>query len=130
MIRALVVDDEPLARDVLRFFLDDEPDVLLVGESANGREAAAAIRQEEPDLVFLDVRMPDQSGLDVIAEIGPENMPAVIFVTAFDEHAVEAFELHAVDYLLKPVAEERLRQAVARARERFRLRQIEDAAGQ
>ncbi len=90
MIRALVVDDEPLARDIIRFFIADEPDVAIVGECGDGHEAAAAIRELAPSLVFLDVQMPSLGGLDVVAEIGTENMPAIIFVTAFDEHAVAA----------------------------------------
>ncbi len=129
MIRVLLVDDEPLARDVIRFFLSDEPAVRIVSECETGREAVAAIHKLEPDLVFLDVQMPDWSGLDVLAQVGPEQMPAVIFVTAFDEHAVQAFDFHAVDYLLKPVEEERFRQALRRARERLDYHELRNAAG-
>ena len=115
-IRALLVDDEPLAREGMRMHLASEPDIQIAGEAADGVQAVEAIRALRPDLVFLDVQMPEVDGLQVVERIGPGAMPAVIFVTAYHEHAVRAFELHAVDYLLKPVREERLRSALARAR--------------
>lgn len=118
-IRTLLVDDEPLAREGMRMHLAAEPDVEIVGEAADGVQAAEAIRALRPDLVFLDVQMPEVDGLQVVERVGAGAMPAVIFVTAYHQHAVRAFELHAVDYLLKPVAEERLRSALARARLRL-----------
>ena len=107
MIRVLVVDDEPIARRRVRRMLKAEQDVEVVGECGNGREAIEAIRQHRPDLVFLDIQMPDVDGFGVVSEIGPENMPAVVFVTAYDEYALRAFEAHALDYLLKPYSDER-----------------------
>ena len=115
-IRTLLVDDEPLAREGMRMFLASQPDIQIAGEAADGVQAVEAIRALRPDLVFLDVQMPEVDGLQVVERIGPSAMPAVIFVTAYHQHAVRAFELHAVDYLLKPVREERLRSALARAR--------------
>ena len=127
-LRALIVDDEPLARDVIRFFLAEEPDVEVIGESQNGREAVRTIRNSKPDLVFLDVQMPGWSGFDVLAEIGPATVPAILFVTAFDRYALRAFEVHAVDYLLKPIAEARLREALRRVRERLGNRALRQEA--
>ena len=111
----LVVDDEPLARAVLRELLQSECGIIGVRDARNGAEAVESIRRAPPDLVLLDVHMPKLDGFDVIAEIGAELMPPVVFVTAFDKHAVRAFEVHAVDYLLKPVDPARLRDAVDRA---------------
>jgi len=121
-IRALLVDDEPLAREGMRMHLALEPDIRVVGEAADGVQAVEAIRALRPDLVFLDVQMPEVDGLQVVERVGPGSMPAVIFVTAYHQHAVRAFDLHAVDYLLKPVREERLRSALARARLRLASR--------
>jgi two-component system LytT family response regulator len=118
-IRTLLVDDEPLAREGMRLHLACEPDVEVIGEAADGVQAVEAIRTLRPDLVFLDVQMPEVDGLQVVERIGAAAMPAVIFVTAYHQHAVRAFELHAVDYLLKPVGEQRLRSALARARLRL-----------
>ena len=118
-LRTLIVDDEPLARDGLRMHLAGEPDVEVVGEAGDGARAVEAIRALQPDLVFLDVQMPEMDGLQVVEQVGPARMPAVVFATAYHQHAVRAFELHAVDYLLKPVTEERLRGAVSRARLRL-----------
>ena len=118
-IRTLIVDDEPLARERLRVLLSAEPDVELVGECADGDEAVAAIRASAPDLVFLDVQMPGTGGLDVIREVGPERMPFVVFATAYDEYAIRAFEVNALDYLLKPFDGDRMRTALDRARERI-----------
>jgi len=115
-IRALIVDDEPIARRGLRQLLRTEPDVEIVGECTDGREAVAAIRAGKPDLVFLDVQMPLMSGFGVVEALGAENLPAVVFVTAYDEHAIRAFEVHALDYLLKPVDPERFQKTLARAR--------------
>jgi two-component system LytT family response regulator len=115
-LRTIVVDDESLARRGLKLRLQQLDDVEVVAECRNGREALAAIAELAPDLVFLDIQMPGLDGLDVVRQIQPDDMPLIVFVTAFDQYAVQAFELHAVDYVLKPVEEERLEQAVAHAR--------------
>jgi two-component system, LytTR family, response regulator len=116
MIRALIVDDEPIARRRIRRLLGGEPDVTIVGECGDGRAAIDAIRAERPDLVFLDVQMPEGDGFSVISAVG-EAMPAVVFVTAYDQYALGAFEVHALDYLLKPFNRKRFAQTLARARE-------------
>ena len=114
-IRALVVDDEPVARGHLRTLLEDRGDVVVVDECGDGRTAVDRIRSLGPDLVLLDVQMPELDGLGVVRAIGPERMPAVVFVTAHDQHAVEAFEVHALDYVLKPVHRSRFNGAIDRA---------------
>jgi two-component system, LytTR family, response regulator len=114
-IRTLVVDDEPLARRRLARLLDAEPGVEVVGVCASGREAVDAIRRDRPDLVFLDVQMPELDGFGVLAEVGAERLPAIVFVTAYDRYALQAFEVHALDYLLKPYTPARLSAAVERA---------------
>jgi two-component system LytT family response regulator len=121
-MRALIVDDEPLARERLRSLLAQEPDVVVAGECANGDEAVAALRARPADLVFLDVQMPGRDAFEVIREVGPERMPAVVFVTAFDRYAVRAFEVQAIDYLLKPFDSERFRDAMGRVRRRIAAR--------
>ena len=118
-LRVLIVDDEPLVRDGIRNGLKALPDVDVLGECSSGRQAIEAISSKEPNLVLLDVEMQDCSGLDVVRHIGPEQMPLVIFITAYDQYAVKAFELNAVDYLLKPFDEERLTNSIQRARERI-----------
>jgi len=123
-VRALVVDDEPLARAGMRGLLADDPDVALVGECANGGEAIAAIRTHAPDLVLLDVQMPEVDGFAVVREIGVARMPVVVFVTAFDRYALRAFDAQALDYLLKPFSDERFRQALDRAKEEVRRRRL------
>jgi two-component system LytT family response regulator len=120
-LRVLLVDDEPLARDSLRLILASDPQVEIVGECGDGASAVTAIRALSPDLVFLDVRMPELDGFGVVDAVGPERMPAVVFVTAYDEHAVRAFEVHALDYVLKPFDDDRLRAALSRAREHLAL---------
>jgi two-component system, LytTR family, response regulator len=115
-IRVLVVDDEPLARSGVRELLQRDADLEVIGEAASGAEAVEALRELKPDLVMLDVQMPGMSGFDVIRTVGPEHMPAVVFVTAFDQFAVRAFEVNAVDYLLKPFDDERFSLTVARAK--------------
>ena len=125
-IRTLIVDDEPLGRERIRMLLQDDPEALLVGECKDGHEAVAAIEAQQPDLVFLDVQMPELDGLGVIRSVGVEHMPAVIFVTAYDEYAVHAFEVHALDYLLKPFDIERFAEAFERAAELIRHRQKTD----
>jgi two-component system LytT family response regulator len=126
-LRVLIVDDEPLARHRIEDLLRAEPGVEIVGTSEDGVEAVEHIRSLRPDLVFLDVQMPGATGLEVVARVGPEKMPATIFVTAYDDHALAAFEVAAVDYLVKPFDDERFAQAFRRARERVRMKQVEQA---
>jgi two-component system LytT family response regulator len=126
-VRVLVVDDEPLARRRIEDLLRHEPDVTLAATAGDGAEALKAIRSLRPDLVFLDIQMPGMTGLEVVDAVGPAEMPATIFVTAYDRHAIRAFEVAAVDYLVKPFDDERFAQALARARERIRLREVERA---
>jgi two-component system LytT family response regulator len=118
MIRTLIVDDEALARERLRSLLSREDEVELVGECAGGAEAVQEIQRLQPDLVFLDIQMPEVDGFDVVAQVGPENCPAIVFATAYDEFALRAFETSAIDYLLKPVSADRLRKTLARANAR------------
>jgi len=117
-LRTLIVDDEPLARERLRTLLQAEDGVEIVGECSDGASAVRAVRERAPDLVFLDVQMPLLDGFEVVAEIGTERMPPVIFVTAYDEYAIRAFDVHALDYLLKPFERARFHTALARAKER------------
>ena len=123
-IRALIVDDEALARQRIRKLLGGEPDLEIAGESSNGPEAIRFIREQRPDLVFLDVQMPEVSGFDVLRALPESNWPAVIFVTAHDQHAIAAFEVHALDYLLKPFTQARLLAAVQRARQHLQARDL------
>ena len=116
MIRTLIVDDEPLARDGLRMRLAGQPDVEIVGEAADGPAAVDAIRTLRPDLVYLDVQMPGLDGFQVLERVGDANLPMVVFVTAHDDRALRAFEIHALDYLLKPFPEERFLESLRRAR--------------
>ncbi len=129
-LRVLVVDDEALARQRLCTLLARVPDVVVVGECQNGLEAVASIREERPDLVFLDVQMPELDGFDVITEVGTDKMPPVIFVTAFDDYAVAAFEFGAFDYLLKPVDHVRFHHTLDRARRRLNESPQTGIAGQ
>ena len=115
-IRTLVVDDEPLARERLASLLSAEPDIEIVGQCRDGEEAVTAIMDHTPDLVFLDVQMPAMNGFEVIEAVGTERMPLVIFVTAFDQHALKAFQVRALDYVLKPFDRERFQEALQRAR--------------
>lgn len=115
-IRTLIVDDEPLARSHLRALLAGDPDLEVAGECASGPEAVEAIRRQAPDLVLLDIQIPELDGFEVIREIGADAMPVVLFVTAYDEHALRAFEAHALDYLMKPVHRDRLARALGRAK--------------
>lgn len=115
-LRALIVDDERLARLKLRRFLDEQPDVEIVGECGSGAEAVERIRAERPDLLFLDIQMPGLDGFAVLREVGPERRGRVVFVTAHDEHAVRAFEVEALDYLLKPFDRTRFEQTLDRVR--------------
>jgi two-component system LytT family response regulator len=115
-IRALIVDDEPLARKRIRRFLTEEPDMSVIDECGTGREAIQAIEEKPTDLLFLDIQMPGISGFEVIQSISAERMPFVIFITAYDQHALKAFEVHALDYLLKPFKQDRFQKALERAR--------------
>jgi two-component system LytT family response regulator len=119
-IRTLIVDDMSLARERLKHALAADAEIEVVGEAANGREAVGAIWSLTPDLVFLDVQMPQMDGFEVVEEIGDERMPAVVFVTAFDEFALRAFEVNALDYLLKPFEEERLSKTVERVKRQLK----------
>jgi two-component system, LytTR family, response regulator len=113
---ALIVDDEPLARRSLRKHLKSFPEFSLIGECGDGASAVAAVRRHRPDLLFLDIQMPESDGFQVLAELGKDEMPATIFVTAYERYALQAFEAHALDYLLKPFSEARFRDAVSHAR--------------
>lgn len=127
-IRVVIVDDEPLARHGIRQLLAAHPDVEVAGEARDGHEAVRMLRALAPDLVFLDVQMPELDGFDVLRRLDPERLPAVIFVTAHDTFAVRAFDQHALDYLVKPLNEARFHQAMARARERLRSRDAVELA--
>jgi two-component system, LytTR family, response regulator len=120
-VRVLIVDDEPLARMRIEDVLGHIDGAQIVGSASNGIEAVEQIRSLKPDLVFLDVQMPGKTGVEVVREIGPDSMPATIFVTAFDQFAVQAFDVAAVDYLVKPFDDERLEAAFERARSRLAL---------
>jgi two-component system, LytTR family, response regulator len=115
-IRALIVDDEHLARKKLRTLLEQEPDIEIVGECSNGHKAISSIQKLSPDLLFLDIQMPGMDGFSILETVGPERIPAVIFVTAYDQYALRAFDVHALDYLLKPFDKERFQTALDRAR--------------
>jgi two-component system LytT family response regulator len=122
-IRAIIVDDEPLARRGLELRLRDAQDIEIARQCANGREALAAITELHPDLMFLDIQMPGLSGFDVLAQVPQESLPMIVFVTAFDRFAIDAFEAHALDYLLKPVDDARLARALERVRAQWQQRQ-------
>jgi two-component system LytT family response regulator len=115
-LKALIIDDEPLARKGIRSLLRNEPDIAIAGECADGLEAVEEIQNKRPDLVFLDVQMPGLDGFGVIEAIGVDKMPVIVFVTAYDLHALRAFQVHAIDYLLKPLNAARFREALDRAR--------------
>jgi two-component system LytT family response regulator len=123
-LRVLIVDDEPLARQRLEDLLNQEAGVEIVGTADNGDAAVQAIRDWKPDLLFLDVQMPGKTGLDVVREIGADAMPATIFVTAYDQYALKAFELAAVDYVVKPFDDDRFEQAFRRARRMVELEEV------
>ena len=125
-IRTLIVDDEPLAREKLRGFLDGVEDFEVVGECRDGREALETIERECPDLVFLDVQMPEMDGFEVLENLPEDELPTVVFVTAYDQYALKAFDVHAVDYLLKPFDRDRFRKALERARMEVERREVGD----
>jgi len=116
-IRALIVDDEPLARKRIRDLLENDEEVEIVGESGNGAAALPLINEQEPNLLFLDVQMPEADGFELLEAMDPNKLPAIIFVTAYDKYALKAFDAQAVDYLLKPFNESRFRQALQRAKD-------------
>lgn len=118
-LRVLIADDEPIARRGLRKLLAAEPDVEVVADAKDGREAVTAIRKLRPDLALLDVQMPELDGIGVVRELAPGELPGIVFVTAYDRYAIAAFDLHAVDYVLKPVQAKRLATALQRARRRL-----------
>jgi two-component system, LytTR family, response regulator len=121
-LKTLIADDEPLARERLRFLLSDDDDIEIAGECRNGREVLAALRQAQVELLFLDIQMPGRGGLDVIQQVGPSQMPLTVFVTAHNQYAVQAFEVQALDYLTKPVEPERLHDTLLRVKERITSR--------
>ena len=127
-LRVVIADDEPLGRQRLRQLLCNEPRIEVVAECENGLEAVIAIREQSPDLVFLDVKMPEMDGFGVLKALDGTRLPAVIFVTAYDQFAVKAFEMHAVDYLVKPFGRERFQTALRRARHRLRADAVEQGA--
>jgi len=123
-LRVLIVDDEPAALEGLRHLLANDPDVMVAGECANGREAILVLRANEVDILFLDVQMPAVDGFAVLRALNGDRLPVVIFVTAYDQYALKAFEVHAVDYLLKPFSDKRFREALARAKQMVRQGQL------
>jgi two-component system, LytTR family, response regulator len=125
-IRVVIADDEPAARRTIQLLLDGDPDFQILGECADGCQAGEAILRLRPDLVFLDVQMPRRDGFEVLARLPPGSVPLIVFVTAFDEYTLRAFDVHAADYLLKPFSDQRFRAAVAHAKERLRQRSAAD----
>ena len=123
-IRALIVDDEPAARDAIRSLLAGDADIRIVGECADGRSALRAIASTSPELLFLDVQMPEMDGFTMLRQVDPARLPVVVFVTAFDQYALRAFDVHATDYLLKPFDDDRFRDAVSRAKQSVRAGQL------
>jgi two-component system LytT family response regulator len=122
ILRTIIVDDEPLALRLLAAKLSKLPNIEIVAQCSNGREAIAAIIELTPDLLFLDIQMPGLTGLDVVKQLQSDTMPLVVFATAYEQYALEAFDAHAVDYVLKPIDDERIQRAVVRAQERFSIR--------
>jgi two-component system, LytTR family, response regulator len=122
----LIVDDEPLARDRIRELVKSDHSIQIIGEAHNGSEAIAAITSLEPDIVFLDVQMPDMDGFEVLKRVQGKTLPLIIFVTAYDEHAIRAFEVHAIDYLMKPFDRKRFGQALAHAKSLIKRRDLPD----
>jgi two-component system, LytTR family, response regulator len=125
-IRTLIVDDEPLARERVKRFLRDEKDIEILGECGNGAAAVKSIKSEKPDLVFLDIQMPEKNGFEVIKALNGSALPTVVFITAYDQYALQAFDVHALDYLLKPFNRERFQKALGRAREQIEHRRRGD----
>jgi two-component system LytT family response regulator len=124
MIRVAIIDDEPMARKIIRNYLQDESGIDIIGECKNGMEALKFIKQRKPDLIFLDVQMPGMNGFEVLARLNVKALPAVIFVTAYEDYAIDAFENHALDYLLKPFSRKRFTKALDYARGQFTQRTL------
>ncbi|HXJ29786.1 MAG TPA: LytTR family DNA-binding domain-containing protein [Gemmatimonadales bacterium] len=129
-IRALIVDDEPAARDAIRALLAGDTEIHIVGECADGHTALRAIANTSPDLLFLDVQMPEMDGFTMLRQLDPARLPVVVFVTAFDQYALRAFDVHATDYLLKPFDDDRFRDAVLRAKQSVRAGQLGRLSGE
>lgn len=125
-LRALIIDDEPLARDKIRLLLAADRDIEIIGECENGEDAVRTINRESPDLLFLDIQMPGIDGFGVLERLDLKHLPGIVFVTAYDEHAIRAFEVHAIDYILKPFAQKRFSEALQRAKDQ--LRKVPDAS--
>jgi two-component system LytT family response regulator len=123
-IRTLIIDDEPLARDRIKRLLRDEDGMKIIGECKNGVEAIDTITRVKPGLVFLDIQMPEKNGFEVIKALNASELPTIIFVTAYDQYALQAFDVHALDYLLKPFNRDRIKKAVSRAREQMEHRRL------
>lgn len=123
-IKTLIVDDEPLARQNLHVLLKDDPEIEIIGECGSGHEALRVIQAQQPDLLFLDIQMPEMDGFDVLKSIDHQHLPAIIFVTAFDQYALKAFEVHALDYLLKPFNDARFEKALRQAKSQLEQREI------
>ena len=123
-IRTIIVDDEPLARRGIALLLASQPDFSITAECRDGKEAVEIIVKTKPDLLFLDIQMPGMNGFDVLSAIRPKSIPATIFLTAYDEHALAAFDVQALDYLLKPIDEDRFLEALARAREMLAMKEL------
>ena len=129
-LRTLIVDDEPLAREGIRMLLATDPQVAAVDECADGQAAVDVIIERKPDLVFLDIQMPEMDGFEVLMEVGADRMPSTIFTTAYDKYALQAFEVHALDYLLKPYTNERFFEALERAKTQISLSHNINVSGQ
>jgi two-component system LytT family response regulator len=123
-IKTLIVDDEPLARQTIKDLLVDDPEIEIIGECSSGPEAVNFIRQQSPDLLFLDIQMPGMNGFETLAKIEYERIPAIIFVTAFDQYALKAFDVHALDYLLKPFTDKRFKESLRQAKTNVELREL------
>jgi two-component system LytT family response regulator len=123
-IRTLIVDDEPLARQNLRLLLKEDPEIEIIAECGSGQEAVKIIEAQSPDLLFLDIQMPEMNGFDVLERIDTNSIPAIVFVTAFDQYALKAFEVHALDYLLKPFDDARFEKALRQAKTQIEQREI------
>jgi two-component system LytT family response regulator len=130
MIRTLIIDDEPIARQTIYLLLKDDREIEIIGECVNGIEAVKAVKRQQPDLIFLDIQMPEMNGFDVLEEIGVEEMPAIVFVTAYDQYALRAFEVSALDYLLKPFTDKRFEKALTRAKAQVKERGVKELSQQ
>src|SRR5436309_9566996 len=123
-IKTLIVDDEPLARRTIRDLLETDPEIEIIGECGSGSEAVNFLRKQSPDLLFLDIQMPGMNGFEALSKIEHERIPAIIFVTAFDQYALKAFDVHALDYLLKPFSDDRFWEALRQAKSQVGMREI------